>query len=245
MASKVGAEKAAQRIFYVYEHWRPDKNECFWVGKGHADRAYDMRRNAHHRNITKKLTRLGMAVEIRIIEHGMTESEALAREIHWIAYWRADGVKLANITDGGEGVCGLKHSVETRAILSAKTTANRTGKSIAPETRAKISAANKEAHAYRRGVKNPAHSDKMRGRKHSEAHKKLISDGLKGRVVSDETRHKIAASNAGQKRSDEARKNMSASHIGTKHSDAHRLAQSEAQKRRWALRREAEQCQRS
>ena len=26
-------------IFYVYEHWRPDKDTCFWVGKGKGDRA--------------------------------------------------------------------------------------------------------------------------------------------------------------------------------------------------------------
>jgi hypothetical protein len=26
--------------FYVYEHWRPDKDVCFYVGKGHGRRAY-------------------------------------------------------------------------------------------------------------------------------------------------------------------------------------------------------------
>ena len=25
-------------IFYVYEHWRPDKSVCFYVGKGCEDR---------------------------------------------------------------------------------------------------------------------------------------------------------------------------------------------------------------
>lgn len=24
--------------FYVYEHWRPDKGECFYVGKGKKHR---------------------------------------------------------------------------------------------------------------------------------------------------------------------------------------------------------------
>ena len=28
-------------IFYVYEHWRPDKNVCFYVGKGKGKRAVD------------------------------------------------------------------------------------------------------------------------------------------------------------------------------------------------------------
>lgn len=26
-------------IFYVYEHWRPDKDVCFYVGKGSKGRA--------------------------------------------------------------------------------------------------------------------------------------------------------------------------------------------------------------
>ena len=26
-------------IFYVYEHWRPDHDECFYVGKGKGGRA--------------------------------------------------------------------------------------------------------------------------------------------------------------------------------------------------------------
>ena len=43
--------------FYVYEHWRPDRGECFYVGKGHGRRAYDMRRgrNRWHKFMQEKL----------------------------------------------------------------------------------------------------------------------------------------------------------------------------------------------
>ena len=35
--------------FYVYEHWRPDRDECFYVGKGKGGRANVMYgRNRHH-----------------------------------------------------------------------------------------------------------------------------------------------------------------------------------------------------
>lgn len=36
-------------LYYVYEHWRLDKDECFYVGKGRGNRAYKMRdRNRFH-----------------------------------------------------------------------------------------------------------------------------------------------------------------------------------------------------
>jgi hypothetical protein len=46
---------------------------------------------------------------------------------------------LHNRTDGGDGVSGFTHSPETRAKLSA---ANK-GKTLSPETREKLSAARK------------------------------------------------------------------------------------------------------
>lgn len=47
--------------FYVYEHWRPDKDICFYVGKGKGRRANVMYgRGSHHERIQAKLKRLGM-----------------------------------------------------------------------------------------------------------------------------------------------------------------------------------------
>ena len=55
-------------MFYVYEHWRTDRDECFYVGKGHGRRAYDMkRRNKYHQAIVSKILRTGFAVEIKIV----------------------------------------------------------------------------------------------------------------------------------------------------------------------------------
>lgn len=54
----------SENIFYVYEHWRPDKNVCFYVGKGKRNRAWHMfHRSRWHRSITSKLTALGLALE--------------------------------------------------------------------------------------------------------------------------------------------------------------------------------------
>lgn len=107
--------------FYVYEHWRPDKDVCFYVGKGHGKRAYvQFRRNAHHKNIRAKLARQGMCIEIRLVRFGLTEDEAFTVEKERIAFWKSIGIRLANRSDGGEGPSGQVFSPETIAKLRAK-----------------------------------------------------------------------------------------------------------------------------
>lgn len=91
--------------FYVYEHWRLDRDECFYVGKGSGRRAYDMAcRNQHHKAIQSKLNRIGSAMEIRIVASGLSEQEAFDLESERIKYWTQAGADLANRTYGGEGV---------------------------------------------------------------------------------------------------------------------------------------------
>jgi hypothetical protein len=91
--------------FYVYEHWRIDRNECFYVGKGSGKRAYDMScRNKHHQAIRSKLNRIGSAFEVRIVASGLSEKEAFDLEVERIRYWNEAGADLANRTHGGEGV---------------------------------------------------------------------------------------------------------------------------------------------
>lgn len=95
-------------VYYVYEHWRTDKDECFYVGKGKRRRAYNMKwRNRFHKAIQGKLYREGFAVEVKIVASGLTEQEAFALEIERIKFWRDAGADLANMTDGGDGTSGL------------------------------------------------------------------------------------------------------------------------------------------
>lgn len=125
-----------KHIFYVYEHWRPDKDICFWVGKGHKRRAYEFKRNKHYDKVVAKLKQLGMCVEVRMVDSGLLEAEAHQLEVERIAFWRSQGIKLTNATDGGEGVSGYKHSKKTLELLSRiykPTVAD-------PKIRAKISA---------------------------------------------------------------------------------------------------------
>ena len=128
--------------FYVYEHWRPDRDECFYVGKGVAHRAYQMKhgRNRYHRAITEKLLRLGMVVQVKIIASGLTDQEACQKEIDRISFWRNDGADLANMSSGGEkAAVGVKRSPEYIAALIERNKS----RIVSAETRAKMSIVHK------------------------------------------------------------------------------------------------------
>jgi len=92
-------------LYYVYEHWRPDTDMCFYVGRGKGRRASRLKgRNEHHKRIVAKLVRLGMCVEVRMYASGLTYDEALAKERERVSFWRELGVDIVNQTAGGDGV---------------------------------------------------------------------------------------------------------------------------------------------
>jgi len=187
-------------VFYVYEHWRLDRDECFYVGKGKGIRAYKMReRNAHHRAIMAKLSREGSGMEVRMVATGLTEDEAFALEVERIAFWREAGADLANRTDGGDGVSGLKMSDEAKAKMAAA----KLGTKQSPETIAKRI-------APLIGRKQPRHAveicaEKRRGKALSEEHKAKLSAAHTGKIVSDEARASLSAANKGKPWSEKRR----------------------------------------
>ena len=198
--------------FYVYEHWRLDRDECFYVGKGKNKRAYTMRdRNSHHRAIMAKLSREGSGMEVRMVATGLTEDEAFALEVERIAFWREAGVDLANYTNGGDGVSGLKMSDEAKAKMSAAKKGlpgkiTMLGRKHSEETKAKMSAAHS-------GVKkSPEHAAKV-GLRH------------KGKTFShtDEARAKMSISQTGRKHSAESLEKMKRSWVIRKEKNKERL----------------------
>lgn len=100
--------------FYVYIHRRATDGKVFYVGKGHADRAWSKKgRNKYWHKIVGKH---GFVVELAV--SGVQEWYALEREIELIAQLRESGYALANITDGGDGVSGLKFTESSRKRMS-------------------------------------------------------------------------------------------------------------------------------
>lgn len=123
-------------MFYVYEHWRPDTNTCFYVGKGSLRRAWVMaNRNSHHKAIQSKLTSMGLAIDVRIIVKNLTEETAFLVERDLINFYGKSN--LANMTDGGEGVSNPANET------SGKMSTGRKGKPLSSEHKAKLSLAAK------------------------------------------------------------------------------------------------------
>jgi hypothetical protein len=142
-------------MYYIYEHWRTDTNSLFYIGKGKGRRAYRMSyRSQWHNRIQEKLRSLGLDVEVRIVLTGLSCEEARHAETQHIKKCRETGVEIINMTNGGDGISGFKHSRETRekmrlSALKANTeevrrkkSVSRTGIKLSKEHREKISISN-------------------------------------------------------------------------------------------------------
>jgi hypothetical protein len=107
-------------LFYTYIHKKASTNEIFYVGKGHAKRAWSVSgRPAHWRNIVKKH---GLVVEL--VDSGISEEQAFEFEMFLIA---EIGCKhnqkgpLINLTSGGDGAANPSET--SRKTIADKATA--------------------------------------------------------------------------------------------------------------------------
>lgn len=125
----------AQNDFYIYLYLDQD-NTPFYVGKGHRKRYLIFKHlNAWSTNsfLERKILKIGIEnVIIKFFNHNkwitnfkekehLIEEEAFCLEEYYIAgYGRRDLGKgtLCNLTDGGEGLSGHKHTEETRLQMS-------------------------------------------------------------------------------------------------------------------------------
>lgn len=182
-------------IFYVYVHKRLSSGIPFYVGKGHGSRCHSSdSRNPHWHNIVAK----DGGHNVEIVASGMDEELSLLAEVELIDKFRRSGVKLVNMTEGGDGVVGLRHSLETRARLAELSRGNKnsTGRPVSAETRAKLSAINRIAMA-----------DSARRARTTEATRRAMQDpkvrakvarGNANRIISPETRAKMSEARKGR-----------------------------------------------
>lgn len=96
-------------IKYIYIHTKKNTDEVFYVGQGIKKRFLSKkRRNSYWKNVVNKY-----GFDSTIIEDNLTQDEANELEKFWIAQFKSWNFKLTNLTDGGEGTIGYKHSKES------------------------------------------------------------------------------------------------------------------------------------
>src|ERR1035437_1201514 len=192
----------------IYALIHPETREIRYVGK--TQRTTKARYSQHLYDSKKKINHLynwwrtleGLIPEMITLEVDPLDIDEA--ETRWILKGKSEGWPLTNMTPGGEGSC--------------------LGHIVTPETRAKISAANKGKPGLNLGkpvseVTREKLRQKMLGRKHSDEAKAKMAISQKGRIVSDETRAKLSVANKGKARrghpcSDETKAKISASNMG-------------------------------
>lgn len=105
------------------------------------------------------------------------------KEKFWVKFYKENGSRLTNLTDGGEGMYGYVRSEESKQRISNSLM----GHEVLPETREKLRLAAIEQHKTNPHTYTPeqkkALSEARKGMKFSEEHRKNIGIAVKGRKV--------------------------------------------------------------
>lgn len=200
--------------FYTYIQYRPNGTP-FYVGKGVNDRYCDDHSyNNHYMNVVYKYGTKNLKTVIFPVDNEKLAHQWERELIHLL---RSEGYTLVNRTDGGEGLSGYRHTLETK-----------TRQSLAAKKREEEKKANGWRHTPK-AIALIAESSRLRKpyvrtsitiQKLSLNRKALVasgwehpSKGRKGMFIHTE----------------KARASMSKTRKGRKHSEPHRLALQQSQ----------------
>jgi len=187
-------------IKVVYEHWDIEADMPFYVGMGDPERSYDRsNRGKLWKSLVKDLEESGFAYEVRIVDSGLTKSEAHKLEKFRIKMWTDLGVVLVNKSKGGEGTSGYRYTDEQKARRSQQLT----GKPR-PDVTARMLGVPKPKEqiekiaAKQRGVPKPKVSAALKGRKQPQEVVEKRSQKLRGRKYTKEHCGKISLGRRGK-----------------------------------------------
>lgn len=187
---------------------------------------------------------LGQVYEITILEELSSAAELDEAERFYIAYFKFIGMSLLNITEGGGGFQGGKHTEATRTLISRL----HKGRALTPEHRASISTALMNRTVEERASAAAKVSAALKGKKRTPEQRAKASAARKGkslsqraliravevqraqgfpglrrgsagRVLSEETRKKISESLKGKRLSQDAYDRGAENRRGRKSSD--------------------------
>jgi len=190
-------------VFYVYQHVKADNGEVFYVGKGMGRRAYDSyHRSKYWKNIVAK-----HGFNVEFVKVGISEPESLKLEISTIEEYRRRGLKIINMTDGGDGTSGYTHTEEHKRMMSMALSGEknprygkegtRKGALVTPETIEKL----RSSHL---GKKLPEEQRKKIQKSTKKARQGIKTLGMTGKGHSEETKAKMRAKALGRKLSEES-----------------------------------------
>lgn len=212
--------------YYVYTHAKPntaDLNGIFYVGMGTIDRVRKVNR-PHNKYHIKIVNKYGSSNIIVRKMRCYSREHALKTEMLIISALKKIGIRIVNVTDGGDGSVGYTHTEESKLKISI---AGKNRK-VRPETIEKLRIAGSKRIITEESRKKMSISHI--GKKPTEETRKKLSLSLTGRTFSDETKLKMSASSLGKKKSKSHIENMSKANTGKKLSNETRLKMSESQK---------------
>jgi hypothetical protein len=177
--------------YYTYAYLRKDGTP-YYIGKGKDNRAYSKKRSIRPPGDTNR---------ILILKENLTEEDAFKHEIYMIGVFgkKINGGILHNITDGGEGVSGMKHT----DISKEKIGRAFRGKKLTPEHVEKIRNC-KWGNSWNKGKTiSQEQREKIRqtmlGVKHTPERRRRQSEAHKGVKHSPERCAKKSLSTIGRK----------------------------------------------
>lgn len=198
-----------EQKFYCYKITNLSNNKIY-IGKavnvGERWRKHKVSANRQDPNdyfyLHRAMNKYGFdQFKIEIIGEYLNEEESLQREIQFIKLFNSNNREIGyNLTEGGEGSSGFKHSVESRQKMSqTKIDMNLSGENNpfygqkhTSESKFKMSLFQKE---YFKTHKHP-----WTGRSHTDETRQKISFSSIGKEISLEPRKKISKTNKGDTR---------------------------------------------
>jgi len=210
--------KESNNKYYVYHLIDPKDNIPFYVGKGYGKRIYSHEKevkngilpnqNRYLFNSIKEILNGGMDIIYEKVKENLNEKDAFLIEMLEIKKYgrKNDGSGiLTNMTDGGEGMSGLKHSNDSKKKISDAFKGKPTwsslhkkemsdkysgkgnpfyGKIHSNNTKEKIGMSLKETF--------DKFGHPLKGKSKSLEHRKKISLRQKGKKISEKTKWKMS-----------------------------------------------------